>query len=150
MKNHIEKAVDEYVSESLDRRGFLTMAEQQFKLEMHNGTARGLSLLFADMDGLKKINDTFGHEAGSRAIVALSRLIKSAVFLDDFGRGTVTRSGWRITFMEFQNIIAGTIIFLALIYIGANIWRKVKSVSKNSACGTGCGCGSKSSAQKSC
>ena len=62
-----------------NRRGFLTMAEQQFKLEMHNGTARGLSLLFADMDGLKKINDTFGHEAGSRAIVALSRLIKSVV-----------------------------------------------------------------------
>ncbi len=62
-----------------NRRGFLTLAEQQIKLEMHNGTARGLTLLFADMDGLKSINDTYGHEAGSEALVTLGRLIKSAV-----------------------------------------------------------------------
>lgn len=62
-----------------NRRGFLTLAEQQVKLEMHNGTARGLTLLFADMDGLKAINDTHGHEAGSEAIATLARLIKSAV-----------------------------------------------------------------------
>jgi diguanylate cyclase (GGDEF)-like protein/PAS domain S-box-containing protein len=62
-----------------NRRGFLTLAEQQLKLEQHNGTARGLTLMFADMDGLKAINDTCGHEAGSKAIVTLARLIRSAV-----------------------------------------------------------------------
>lgn len=62
-----------------NRRGFLTLAEQQLKLERHNNTARGLTLLFADMDGLKRINDTHGHEAGSDAIATLARLLDSAV-----------------------------------------------------------------------
>lgn len=62
-----------------NRRGFLALAEQQLKLESHNGTARGLSLLFADMDGLKAINDTYGHEAGSEAIATLAILLKSSV-----------------------------------------------------------------------
>ncbi len=62
-----------------NRRGFLTLAEQQLRLERHSGTARGLTLMFADMDGLKKINDTLGHEAGSEAIQTLARVVKAAV-----------------------------------------------------------------------
>lgn len=62
-----------------NRRGFLTMAEQQLKLERHEKTARGVTLMFADMDGLKQINDLHGHEAGSEAIVALSKIINSAL-----------------------------------------------------------------------
>ncbi len=62
-----------------NRRGFLTMAEQQIKLERHSNTARGLTLMFADMDGLKKINDAHGHEAGSDAIVELSKILNSAL-----------------------------------------------------------------------
>lgn len=63
----------------LNRRGFLHLADQQLRLERHNGTARGLNLLFADMDGLKTINDTIGHEAGSEAIKALADAVKSVV-----------------------------------------------------------------------
>ncbi len=62
-----------------NRRGFLTMADQQFKLERHDGTARGLTLMFADMDGLKKINDVYGHEAGSEAIRSLANIMRSAL-----------------------------------------------------------------------
>lgn len=62
-----------------NRRGFLTLAEQQLRLERHSGTARGLALIFADMDGLKRINDTFGHEAGSEALKTLSTLLKSVI-----------------------------------------------------------------------
>lgn len=62
-----------------NRRGFITLAEQQLKLERHGGTARGLTLLFADMDGLKAINDNYGHEAGSEALATLAILIKSAI-----------------------------------------------------------------------
>jgi len=63
----------------LNRRGFLNLAEQQLRLERHAGTARGLALMFADMDGLKKINDRLGHEAGSDAIATLARIVKSVV-----------------------------------------------------------------------
>ncbi len=62
-----------------NRRGFLAMAEQQIKLERHEKTARGLTLMFADMDGLKKINDVHGHAAGSDAIIALAGIINSAL-----------------------------------------------------------------------
>ena len=62
-----------------NRRGFMTLAEQQVKLEMHNGTARGLTILFADMDGLKAINDNHGHEAGSDAIKTFGTLMQSVV-----------------------------------------------------------------------
>jgi len=62
-----------------NRRGFLTLAEQQIKLERHEGTARGLLLLFADLDGLKQINDTYGHDAGSDAIITFAAIIKSVV-----------------------------------------------------------------------
>jgi diguanylate cyclase (GGDEF)-like protein/PAS domain S-box-containing protein len=62
-----------------NRRGFMTMAEQQLKLESHAGTARGLTLMFADMDGLKTINDLYGHKAGSEAIVHLAKIVKSAL-----------------------------------------------------------------------
>ncbi len=67
----------------LNRRGFLTMAEQQIRLEGHSGTKRGLTLMFADMDGLKGINDLYGHEAGSEAIVELSRIMKSILRSSD-------------------------------------------------------------------
>ncbi|CAN5781045.1 hypothetical protein BH24ACI3_BH24ACI3_14770 [soil metagenome] len=60
-----------------NRRGFLAMAEQQLKLEKHRGTARGLTVLFADMDGLKAINDTHGHEAGNEAIIEFATIVKS-------------------------------------------------------------------------
>ncbi|MGI8639843.1 MAG: FeoB-associated Cys-rich membrane protein [Pyrinomonadaceae bacterium] len=52
--------------------------------------------------------------------------------------------------MNFQIIIVGLIIFIALLYVGANVWRKVRSFSVKSSCGTGdCGCGTKSQSKKS-
>lgn len=49
-----------------NRRGFLTLAEQQLKLARRMEI--GLSLVYADLDGLKRINDTFGHDEGAAAL----------------------------------------------------------------------------------
>lgn len=62
-----------------NRRGFQALAEQQIKLEGHSRTARGLTLMFADLDGLKAINDKYGHQAGSDAIVAFADVLRSAL-----------------------------------------------------------------------
>ena len=62
-----------------NRRGFQTLAEQQIRLERHLGTARGLRLMFADLDGLKRINDQYGHEAGSLAIRAFADVLRSTL-----------------------------------------------------------------------
>lgn len=50
-----------------NRRGFFAAATQQLKLARRNG--QSLLLLFCDLDGLKKINDSFGHGEGDLALV---------------------------------------------------------------------------------
>lgn len=50
-----------------NRRGFLALAERQLKLGRRSG--RGILLVFLDVDGLKQINDTFGHPEGDRALI---------------------------------------------------------------------------------
>jgi diguanylate cyclase (GGDEF)-like protein len=51
-----------------NRRGFLTLAEQHAKLSYR--TKRGFAILLADLDGLKMINDRYGHSAGDQALIA--------------------------------------------------------------------------------
>ena len=57
-----------------NRRGFLTLAERHLKLAVRRKI--GLLLLFCDVDGLKVINDTYGHAAGDRAIIAAGDLLR--------------------------------------------------------------------------
>lgn len=57
-----------------NRRAFMTLADQQLKLAVRR--SRPLSVLFADVDGLKQINDTFGHREGDLAIAAAADVLK--------------------------------------------------------------------------
>jgi diguanylate cyclase (GGDEF)-like protein/PAS domain S-box-containing protein len=50
-----------------NRRGFTLLAEQALKTAARRG-GQPLLLLFADVDGLKKVNDTRGHAAGDDLI----------------------------------------------------------------------------------
>lgn len=53
-----------------NRRGFLTLAEQQLKIA--NRTKRGMFLFFMDLDDMKKINDTLGHHEGDLALMEIA------------------------------------------------------------------------------
>jgi diguanylate cyclase (GGDEF)-like protein/PAS domain S-box-containing protein len=57
-----------------NRRGFFTLAEQQLKASER--AQRKMALLFADFDGLKQINDAFGHLAGDRALIETANVLK--------------------------------------------------------------------------
>ncbi len=59
-----------------NRRGFFLLTEQEVKLAQHGRLSIGLWLVYADLDGLKDINDRFGHAVGSRAIVQAAEILK--------------------------------------------------------------------------
>ncbi|OGW28427.1 MAG: hypothetical protein A2X59_00475 [Nitrospirae bacterium GWC2_42_7] len=60
----------------LNRRGFFSMSGQPLKLANRKKT--GVFLLFVDLDGLKSINDNFGHTAGDSALIEISLLLKKS------------------------------------------------------------------------
>ncbi|MGH2667897.1 MAG: diguanylate cyclase, partial [bacterium] len=62
-----------------NRRGFFTLAERQLKLSRRRG--QGLVVVLADLDGLKLINDRFGHAEGDRALIATAQVLM-ATFRD--------------------------------------------------------------------
>ena len=57
-------------------RGFYTLAEQAMKVARRS--KQKSLLVYADMDGLKQINDTQGHDAGSLAIQKIADIIRSS------------------------------------------------------------------------
>ena len=63
-----------------NRRGF--MLEAQSLLDGHRDEHTGFCLYFADMDGLKFINDNYGHPEGDRAIQDMAEILK-AVFREE-------------------------------------------------------------------
>ncbi len=54
------------LTELYNRRGFFHLAQQQMKIARR--TEQPLMLFYADMDGLKQINDRYGHGTGDKAI----------------------------------------------------------------------------------
>jgi diguanylate cyclase (GGDEF)-like protein/PAS domain S-box-containing protein len=57
-----------------NRRGFLTLGQQQLKTA-HRAKSK-MSLLFADFDDLKRINDTLGHHEGDLALIDIADVLK--------------------------------------------------------------------------
>ena len=57
-----------------NRRGFITLAEQQLKAATR--VQRKMLLAFLDVDSLKWINDTLGHEAGDKALVDAAEVLR--------------------------------------------------------------------------
>ena len=57
-----------------NRRGFITLAGQQLKIAER--TKKDMLLFFADLDKMKHINDTLGHQAGDIALVEAAAILK--------------------------------------------------------------------------
>lgn len=71
---HTLSLTDE-MTKLLNRRGFYETAEHTI-LSYTSFAKHGL-VIYGDMDGLKRINDTFGHEAGDRAIKKEAEILKN-------------------------------------------------------------------------
>ena len=57
-----------------NRRGFFTLAAQHLKAARRAN--KEASLIYTDMDGLKAINDTHGHDEGSKALQEVAAILR--------------------------------------------------------------------------
>lgn len=64
-----------------NRRAFLERLEAEMARSVRSGTP--FSLVLLDLDGLKDLNDTFGHHAGDAALRAFARALRRAVRAGD-------------------------------------------------------------------
>jgi two-component system cell cycle response regulator len=67
----------------LNARGFATRL--QAEIQRSRRYREPLSLLFLDLDGLKKINDEYGHRAGSQALREVAAVIRAELRETDTG-----------------------------------------------------------------
>jgi two-component system cell cycle response regulator len=57
-----------------NRRGFMALAEQHLRMIQRKGAAL---LIYLDMDGLKMINNTYGHLEGNRALIVTANVLRA-------------------------------------------------------------------------
>jgi diguanylate cyclase (GGDEF)-like protein len=70
-----------------NRRGFMAVTEQHLASIRRNQKVP--VILYADLDGLKRINDSLGHPEGDRALVQTAELLKETFRTSD----TIARLG---------------------------------------------------------
>ena len=64
-----------------NRRGFLRHLEAAIdRVSRYDDSA---AMLFVDIDGLKMINDTFGHQAGDKALIVVAQMLSDGVRKSD-------------------------------------------------------------------
>lgn len=83
----IEKLSNMYVTDVLtglkNRHGFELESHRMYNLVQTEG--RTMAVIGIDMDGLKVINDTYGHAEGDYALRVLADAIRGASFVDEIG-----------------------------------------------------------------
>jgi diguanylate cyclase (GGDEF)-like protein len=69
------------LTKTYNRRYFFEIAEQELaRVQRYGGT---FSIAILDFDNFKNINDNYGHQAGDRALMELSRICSSNIRLPD-------------------------------------------------------------------
>lgn len=75
-ENLSQKAKTDELTQILNRRGFMEYGQRL--IEMSILSKKMGSVFFCDLDGLKTINDTYGHEIGDLAIKTEAKVLQSA------------------------------------------------------------------------
>jgi diguanylate cyclase (GGDEF)-like protein len=77
LEDHLRKqAANDPLTGLANYRHFVEIIDMEIKRS--DRTSRGFALLFLDLDGLKKINDRFGHLVGSQALCRLADVLSNS------------------------------------------------------------------------
>lgn len=77
VEQEIERiSVTDVMTGMLNRRGFFLHAELGFKVARRQGVPA--TLIFVDIDGLKDVNDKYGHDAGDHLIEDAARILQKS------------------------------------------------------------------------
>jgi len=71
------QSVTDELTQLYNRRGFITFSMSRFAHLRRAATSS--ALFFIDMDGLKAINDTYGHKEGDRSITICAQILKDTL-----------------------------------------------------------------------
>ncbi len=82
-----ELVYQDYLTGTLNRRGMEDAFEREFARAERHGMPVSIALL--DVDHFKRLNDTYGHEAGDQALIHLANVVKEILRPTD----TVARYG---------------------------------------------------------
>ena len=82
-----EQATTDPMTHLKNRRAFFENGTKQIAMARRYGT--DVSIIVADVDHFKKVNDTYGHQAGDEALIAVSRVLVGLTRTED----TVARIG---------------------------------------------------------
>ncbi|MBI3804926.1 MAG: diguanylate cyclase [Nitrospirae bacterium] len=77
LKHVQELAITDPVTHLFNRRYFKEVLQQEFSRAQRYGTL--FSCLMIDIDHFKRINDTFGHDAGDKVLNAVSHLLQTQI-----------------------------------------------------------------------
>ena len=101
-----QRSETDTLSGLLNRRGFEERADRAVREAMRREGA--LSLVIADLDHFKSVNDSYGHAAGDAVIAAFARFVAEATTAD----GVAGRIGGE----EFAIVLPGTNIVTARLF----------------------------------
>lgn len=90
-----------------NRRGFFAVATQLLKLSRRKG--QPLLLFYADVDNLKQINDTFGHQTGDLALIRVADALEHS-FRDADAVARIGGDEFVVMSLEASNRVEGILL----------------------------------------
>ncbi len=74
MASHLGRSMEDELTGLYNRRGFQDYATKQLRLSVRD--EKDLVLLYIDLDNMKLVNDSFGHEGGDAMLKDTSEILK--------------------------------------------------------------------------